>query len=403
MSVKKPTTMLTVDEVDAQRALTPGTAHVAHFNHAGASLPTQGVLDVQIRHLELESTIGGYEAATHAADAEQAVYRSIASFIGAKPTEIARAEHASLAWCSGFWALPMQAGQRILTVEAEYGANAVSFLRARERYGIRIEVVPSDESGQVDLDALETTLGPDVAVVAITHVPTNGGLINPAAEIGELTKAAGVPYLLDACQSAGQLALDVNELGCDMLSVTGRKYLRGPRGSGFLYVSEDILPRLNTDHPDHHSAHWVEPDRYELRSDAQRFEYWEYNHAAWLGLGAAVDHAASVGIDRIEATVQARAEELRSSLRDHGLEPMDLGQHRSGIVTTTCPGVDPFDVKEALRARKINISVSTPEATLWDSVRRGLPPLLRLSVHYLTTHEEIDRAVSALTDIGEGR
>lgn len=403
MSNPETATIFTAEEIDAQRAITPGTAHVSHFNHAGASLPPQPVIDAQLGHLELESTIGGYEAAAEAIAAEEAVYGSIASFIGAKSTEIARADHATIAWCSGFWSLPMEAGQRILTVEAEYGANAVSFLRARDRYGIRIEVLPSDDSGQVDLDALDATLGPDVAVVAVTHVPTNGGLINPAAEIGVLTKAAGVPYLLDACQSAGQIALDVDELGCDMLSVTGRKYLRGPRGSGFLYASEDILPRLNTDHPDHHSAHWVEPDRYELQPDARRFEYWEFNHAAWLGLGAAVDHAASIGIHRIEATVRTRAEELRACLRENGFEPKDLGEHRSGIVTTTCPGIDPFDVKRALGAKKINISVAGRNSTLWDAARRDLPPLLRLSVHYLTTPEEIDQAVSALTDIRDGR
>jgi len=399
MSSAEPSTMLTDDEVFAQRSITPGTSHVAHFNHAGSSLPPQPVIDAQIRHLERESIIGGYEAAAEAADAEAQVYASIASFIGARPTEIARAEHASIAWGAGFWSLPMEAGQRIVTVEAEYGANAVSFLRARERYGVTIEVVPSDKSGQVDIDALDSALGPDVALVAVTHVPTNGGLINPAAEIGKLTKAAGVPYLLDACQSAGQITLDVDALGCDMLSVTGRKYLRGPRGSGFLYVSETMLPRLNSDHPDHHSAHWVEPDRYELLPDARRFEYWEYNHAAWLGLGAAVDHAASIGIGRIETTVQARAEELRSTLAANGFETMDLGTSLSGIVTTICPGVDPLEVKRTLGLKKINISVADPNSTLWDATRRQLPPLLRLSVHYLTTADEIDRAVSALVAV----
>ncbi|MFT7476031.1 MAG: selenocysteine lyase/cysteine desulfurase [Verrucomicrobiales bacterium] len=393
------TLVLTADEIEAQRAITPGTAHVTHLNHAGSSLPPQSVLDTQVRHLELEATIGGYEAAASAAEAEGAVYASIASLLGAKPTEIARAEHASIAWCQGFWSLPMEQGQRILTVEAEYGANAVSYLRAKERYGIEIEVIPSDASGQVDLDALDSALGQDVALVAITHVPTNGGLINPAAEVGALTRKAGVPFLLDACQSAGQMALDVHELGCDMLSVTGRKYLRGPRGSGFLYVSEEILPRLNTDHPDHFSALWVEPDRYELQPDARRFEYWEFNHAAWLGLGTAVDHALAVGVDRIEATVQRRAEELREALREHGFEPRDLGERRSGIVTTTCDRVDPFAVKKALGAKRINISVAGPEATLWDSVRRDLPPLLRLSVHYLTTREEIDSAIDALVAV----
>lgn len=390
---------LTAEEVAAQRSITPGTTNRVHFNHAGSSLPPQPVIDAQNTHLELEASIGGYEAAAEMANAEEAVYASIASLIGAKPGEIARAEHATIAWLAAFWALPMEAGQRILTVEAEYAANAVSFIRAKERHGVTIEVVPSTPAGHVDLDALDATMGSDVALVAMTHVPTNGGLINPAAEVGKITKAAGVPYLLDACQSVGQLQVDVNEIGCDMLSVTGRKYLRGPRGSGFLYASESILPRLETDHPDHHSAHWVEAERYELLANARRFEYWEYNHAAWLGLGAAVDHAASIGMDRIEATVQARAEELRGRLTDIGFEVRDLGENRSGIVTSTHPTMAAGDIKTALTKRNINSSVVDPSSTLWDSLSRDLPELLRTSVHYLTTPEEIDQLVDALTDI----
>ncbi len=391
--------ILTDDEVAAQRAITPGTNFVTHFNHAGSSLPPQPVIDAQNAHLDLESRIGGYEAAAAAEDQEEAVYASIASFIGATPGEIARAEHATVAWCSGFWALPMEKGQRILTAEAEYAANAVSYIRAKERFGISIDVIASDDAGQLDLDALDAAMGTDVALVSITHVPTNGGLINPAVEVGKIANAAGVPYLLDACQSVGQLSVDVNEIGCDMLSVTGRKYLRGPRGSGFLYASEKILPRLNTDHPDHHSAHWVESERYELLPNARRFEYWEYNHAAWIGLGAAVDHAASIGIDRIEATVQTRAEELRDALRGIGITPMDLGDNRSGIVTSSVPGMDPAEVKKALGEQKINASVTAPDSTLWDALKRDLPPLLRTSVHYTTTSEEIDQLIDALTTI----
>ena len=387
---------LSLSEVAAQRAMTPGADNRAHFNHAGSSLPPQAVVDAQHRHIDLEASIGGYEAAAQMASEEDAVYSSIATLIGAKPTEIARAEHATIAWLAGFWALPFEAGQRILTVEAEYAANAVSYIRAKERFGVTIEVLPSTPAGQVDLDVLDATIGPDVAVVAMTHVPTNGGLINPAVEVGKITKAAGVPYLLDACQSVGQLQVDVDEIGCDMLSVTGRKYLRGPRGSGFLYASESILPRLNTDHPDHHSAHWVERERYELLANARRFEYWEYNHAAWLGLGAAVDHAASIGMHRIETTVQARAEELRVRLAEIGFEVRDLGEKRSGIVTSSHPTMAAIDVKGALAERKINASVSAPDSTLWDALRRDLPPLLRTSVHYTTTADEIDELVAVL-------
>lgn len=390
---------LTSSEIEDQRSLTPGTAHVTHLNHAGSSLPPKSVIDAQLDHLRLESEIGGYEAAAVASETETAVYASIAALIGAKPSEIARAEHATFAWNAAFWSLPMQRGQRIITAEAAYAANAIAYLRAKDRHGINIEVLPSDDTGQLDLDALDASLANDVALVAITHVPTNGGLINPANEVGARTKAAGVPFLLDACQSVGQLAIDVDEIGCDMLSATGRKYLRGPRGSGFLYVRDSFVERLQTDHPDLHSAVWVAPDRYELLPGAARLEYWEYNHAAWIGLGAAVDHAAATGMDRIEATVRHRADQLRAALADADLPIYDIGAQRSGIVTTFIDGIDPFEVKRRLGEHKINISVSGPASTLWDSTRRNLPPLLRLSVHYITTEEELDRAVHVMRGV----
>lgn len=394
-----PSLLLTESEVAEQRAMTPGTAHVTHFNYAGSALPTQAVLDAQLDYLRDEALHGGYEVAAKTQDAHDAVYASIASLIGAKSTEIARAEHATSAWNSAFWSLPMAPGQRILTVEAEYGANAVAFLRAKERYGVEIEVVPSTPTGAVDVEQMEAALGDDVAVVALTHIPTNGGLINPAAEVGALTKAAGVPYLLDACQSVGQLDLDVGELGCDFLSATGRKYLRGPRGTGFLYVSESILPRLIPDQPDHHGAPWLDPDHYQLREDARRFEQWEFNHGTWQALGTAVDHANAVGMKRIEATVKQRASELRDALTDAGFETFDIGDDKAGLVTTAVPGVTPAAAKAALLQRSINVSISTPDSTWWDAARRDLPEMLRLSLHYITTHEEIEELVSALTAI----
>jgi selenocysteine lyase/cysteine desulfurase len=357
------------------------------------------VLDVQIAHLRREAEIGGYEAAAEAADRDTAVYESIARFIGADSAEIARAEHATAAWNAGFWSVPMRAGQRILTAEAAYGANAVAFLRAQERRGVRLDVVPSDADGQVDVGELEDRLDDDVALVAITHVPTNGGLVNPAAAVGRVTQAAGVPYLLDACQSVGQLRIDVDEIGCDLLSTTGRKYLRGPRGTGFLYARSTLVDRLVTDHPDHHGALWDRPDGYTLHGGARRFEYWEYNHAGWLALGRAVNHAASIGVDRIEATVLEKGARLRDRLRAIGLPMHDLGAVQCGIVTTELPGRDPFEVRDALRERSINVSVTEPDGALWDFTRRGLDRMLRLSVHYLTTDGEIDAAVAALSEL----
>lgn len=390
---------LAASEVERLRADTPGCAGVNHLNHAGASLPPSPVLETQVEHLRREAQIGGYEAADEAQAADDAVYASIARLIGAGPGEIARTEHATAAWNGGFWSVPMTQGQRIITAEAAYGANAVAFLRAEQRRGVGIDVVPSDAAGQVDIAELERRLDDDVALVAITHVPTNGGLVNPAAEVGRLTRSAGVPFLLDACQAVGQIDLDVDEIGCDLLSGTGRKYLRGPRGTGFLYVRSELLERLEPDHPDHHGAEWDRADGFRLHDSSRRFEHWEYSHAGWLALGTAVDYALEIGLTPIEATVLARADELRTRLSAAGLPVFDLGRDRCGIVTTNVPERDPTVVRDALRARSINTSVTTAAGTRWDFERRNLKPMLRVSVHYLTTAEELDAVVDALAEL----
>ncbi len=395
---------LTVEEIEAARAVTPGCGEVIHLNHAGSSLPPQAVLDAQIGHLRAEAAMGGYEAASSALDRRETVYGSIGALIGARPHEIARMEHATAAWNAAFWAVPMTPGQRIVVHDHECGANVVAFLVAAQRRGIVIERVPSDPSGQVDVGAIADRLDRfDVALVSLTHVPTNGGLVNPATDVGMLTRAAGVPFLLDACQSVGQRRIDVAEIGCDLLSATGRKYLRGPRGTGFLYVSDAIVERLEPTQPDHHGAELVAGDRFEWRDGARRFEHWEHSVAGWLGLGAAVDHALGWGIDRIEATVTERAEQLRALLTDAGFTVYDEGVRRCGIVTCATDAVVSGELQQLLARNGINTTTTPDDSSLWDVERRHLPALLRLSVHYTTTVNETVTAVDVLAGAMRGR
>jgi selenocysteine lyase/cysteine desulfurase len=384
-------------EVAAARAATPGADRIVHLNHAGSSLPPQVVLDTQIEHLRAEATIGGYEAAAAAADRSAAAYDSVAQLLGAAPTEIARMEHATAAWNAAFWAVPMRPGQHLVVHDHEYGANIVALLAAAERRGVVLDRVPSDPTGQVDVDAVAERLRTqDVALVSLTHVPTNGGLVNPAAEIGALTRAAGVPFLLDACQSVGQRVIDVDEIGCDLLSATGRKYLRGPRGTGVLYVRSSIIESLEPAQPDHHGADLVAADRFDYVEGARRFEHWEHAVAGWLGLGAAVDHALGWGIDRIEATVTERAAQLRARLVEVGLTVWDEGVEQCGIVTVTHPRVHAEELRQRLGQHRINASTTPAGSSRWDVERRDLPTLLRLSVHVTTTSDEIERAVEVL-------
>lgn len=384
-------------DVARARAETPGCARVLHFNNAGAGLMPAPVLEAQLAHLRREAEIGGYEAKDEAAPRLEAVYGSIAGLIGAGEEEIALVENATVAWDLAFHSFRFEPGDRILTAEAEYASNYIAYLRMAERSGVRVEAVPSDEAGQLDVAALEAMLDERVRLIAITHVPTNGGLVNPAEEVGAVARRHGVPYLLDACQSVGQLEIDVERIGCDLLSATGRKYLRGPRGTGFLYVRRAILERLDPPFLDLHAANWVAPDRYEMRPDARRFENWEFNVAGLLGLGAAVDYARAWGMGAIALRVAALAEELRARLADiPGLTLRDLGRRHCGIVTFTLEGRDAGALRDALRAQAINVSVSGPGSTLLDATRRRLPDLLRASVHYYNDESEIERFVAAL-------
>jgi cysteine desulfurase / selenocysteine lyase len=236
-----------------------------------------------------------------------------------------------------------------------------------------------------------------VKLITITHVPTNGGLVNPAVEIGAVAREAGIPYLLDACQSVGQLPVDVEEVGCDVLSATGRKYLRGPRGTGLLYVRSSLLERLEPPFLDMRAADWVEPDRYELRPDALRFEEWEQAYAGKAGLATAIDYALGWGVDPIWERVAALGESLRVRLGEvEGVTVRDLGAVRCGIVTFTAGCVGAGELKDRLARERINVAISPPSSTLLDATERGLPDLVRASVHYYNTEEELDRLVEAV-------
>jgi len=375
-------------------------AGVAHLDNAGAALMPRCVLETQIEHLKLEAAVGGYEAARLRSDQLEAVYNSVARLINCGREEVAIVENATVGWMMAFYSIPFAAGDRILTAEAEYASNYLAYLQLARDKGVVVETIPSTATGELCVESLQAMIDDSVKLISVTHVPTNGGLVNPVEAIGAVARANDILYIVDACQSAGQMPLDVNAIQCDVLSATGRKWLRGPRGVGFLYVSSRILESLHPPMIDLFSAVWVDVDRYELRKDARRFENWESNYAAKLGLGSAIDYALNIGLDNIEVEVSRLADMFRARLGEiAGVNLHDIGEKKCGIVTFSVTGIDPAAIEARLRENKIHVSVSSPASTLIDATRRELPTLVRASVHYYNQETQIDALVSCVKTI----
>ena len=387
-------------DVSRARRETPGCEKVLHFNNAGAALMPRPVLDAMTEYLKLESEMGGYETAEYRHDAVERVYDSLGSLLGCGRDEVAVVENATRAWDMAFYSIPFSPGDRILTCRSEYGSNFIAFLQVARRTGARVEVVPNDEYGRVSVRELEKMIDGRVKLIAITHVPTNGGLVNPAPEIGRVARGAGTLYLLDACQSVGQMPIDVRDIGCDMLSATGRKFLRGPRGTGFLYVRHHLLDSLEPPFLDIHAAKWTAKDRFEIRGDARRFENWETNYAGKIGLGVAVDYALQWGLEDIRVRVSRLSLALRARLEGiWNVKTHDLGMERCGIVTFTVEGHPPRDIRRRLAEQKMNVSVSPAEYTRLDMEERGLESVVRASVHYYNSEDEVERFCQAVERI----
>ena len=359
----------------------------------------QVVIDATVGHLMREAIIGGYEAADEADARLESAYDSIARLINAKREEIAVVENATRGWDMAFYAVPFIAGDRILTSASEYGSNVISFLQMAER-GVSVEVIPTDEYGQVSVSALANMLDHRVKVVAISHMPTNGGLIQPAVEIGEAVKGSGAIYILDACQTVGQMPIDVAAIGCDVLTATSRKYLRGPRGVGFLFVRESLIEQLTPPFLDNHAATWIASDKIEIRRDARRFENWESYVAGKLGMAAAIAYALDLDLERIWSTVDTQAQLLRTRLSTiPGITVQDLGASKGGIVTFTHDRVEATDIRAHLATNGFNATTSSIFSTRFDMEARALSRLVRTSVHYMTTDDEIERLVESVAEV----
>lgn len=360
------------------------------------------VTAVMVDHMNLEAQIGGYEASAARAAEVRGFYTEIAALINTSPDNIAFAGSATHAYATALSSIPFEAGDVILTTRDDFISNQIAFLSLRKRFGVRIVHAPNTPEGVVDVDAMAALMRTHrPRLVSVTHVPTNSGLVSPVAEIGRLCRELDLLYLVDACQSVGQLVIDVEEIGCDLLTATCRKFLRGPRGSGFLYVSDRVL---RAGHEplfiDMHGARWTAPDTYEPAATAARFEEWEFPYATVLGSAAAVRYARDVGIEAIARRTPALAARLRDGLAPiPGVRVLDRGPDPAALVTFEIAGWQPQAFKAAMDGRGINSALSFREFAQFDFGDKDVDWCLRLSPHYYNTEEEVDRVTDAVAEL----
>ena len=390
------------DQLTQWRSDTPGCAHRNHLNNAGAGLMPRPVIDAIRHHIALESEIGGYEAESARQDALERAYDDIGALVGAPARNMAIVANATAGFVQSMSAFDLTRDDVIVTSKCDYVSYQISFLSLAKRRGVKVQRVADLPEGGIDPDALRETLrGTRARLVHVSWVPTNSGIVQDVAAVGAVCAEAGVPFVLDACQAVGQIPIDVNRLQCDYLSVTARKFLRGPRGIGFMYASDTALTR--GDHPlfvDMRGARWSDVDRYELVDSAQRFEDWEFPHALVLGLGAAARYARHVGV----ATASERAFRLAARLRRKletidGVRVLDRGKEQCAIVTFDVRGRDASQLVAELALRGVNSTASLRWYGLIDFTEKGTMSAVRLSPHYYNTEEEIDSVIGHLREI----
>ena len=388
-------------DIDSVRADTPGCQTRIHFNNAGASLMPKPVAEAMTQYINLESAIGGYEAADEKKEELEGFYKSMANLLHTKASNMAFTSSATNSFARALSCIPFESGDSILLANEDYISNQLAFLSLQKRQRIQLLRAESLTEGGVDLDDMKRLMDlHHPRLVSLTHVPTNSGLVQPVKEVGALCRERNILYLVDGCQSTGQLPIDVADIQCDFFSGTFRKFLRGPRGAGFLFVSDQVLKKqLEPLFIDMRGAEWAEKDSYNLRQDAKRFEDWELPYALVEGSKAAVEYVLKIGINQIQERNEYLCQLIRRQLSGLPLVILDKGKRQSSIITVRIPGKEPMTVLQESRKNKINTSISTRGYAVIDFDAKRVTWALRISPHYYNTEQEIHLVMDALRSI----
>jgi cysteine desulfurase / selenocysteine lyase len=402
------TTANTNLDVAALRAETPGCHDLAFLNSAGSSLPTRRTLDAVSAHLELEGKIGGYAAADAATDTIRSASQGLARLIGGRAHEVALAVSDSDAWVRAIWGWMLgrnvSSSQVVLADRLSYHSHHAALVQLAELFGFELRTIASLDDGTVDLTAMSTQLADDrIALVSVTAIGTHSGNVNPMLGIGRLVSARGVPLFVDGCQALGHLEVDVRKWGCSVFTGTGRKWLRAPRGTGMLWVAEELVDRFAPPGIDGVSTSWTSTAGFTMAKGMQRFESFEGPIAARVGLASAVDDALALNRHDVAAHIAITADQFRADLAcNPRVTVHDTAAHRSGIVTFSVSGATPSSVVAAAAERGVSINVSTATWAALDMDAKGLSQVVRVSPHIFNTANELERVIDAVDELPDG-
>ena len=377
---------------------------VRHLNNAGSSPMPEPVLKRVLGYLDRESEIGGYEAADEAAATVEQSYADVGRLVGTSPEQVAVVENATVAVAQALSAFDFEPGDVILTSRNDYVSNQLMYLSLRSRLGVVVERAHDLPEGGIDPASVASSIKSQRPVlVAVTHMPTNTGLVQDVEAVGEVCREHDVPYLVDACQTIGQMPVDMEHLNCDFLAATARKFLRGPRGIGFLAVSKRVLEeRMAPLYIDLHGAEWTGPDEFELAARARRFENWEFNYANVIGMGAAASYARACDLEWIERRVTRLASYARRKLSElEHVRVLDRGSRLGAIVSFTVDDERARDVDWVgrLRERAIHTSAIARSSAVIDFDAKGALHGVRVSPHAFNLESEVEELVDSVVEL----
>ena len=324
---------------------------------------------------------------------------AVARFIGARADEVVfvRGATEGINLVAQSWGQRLRAGDRVLISALEHHSNIVPWQLLQGRTGIVLDVAPLTDDGRIDEDALIAMIGPQTRLVAIAHVSNVLGGVVDVRRIADAAHAAGALLLVDGCQAAPRLALDMAALDADFYVLSGHK-LYGPTGIGVLWARAEILESMP---PWQGGGAMIETVTFEASTYAPppgRFEAGTPHIEGVIGLASAIDYVEAIGIDRIHAHETALVGRARAALA--GINSIQLlgPEDSAGILSFTMAGVHPHDIGTILDETGVAIRAGhhccQPLMQLL-----GVPATARASFGLYNTAHDVDRLVDGLTRV----